>query len=205
MKTPTPTQRRFNKLLVKLLKRFNPWALNYMDEKVRPKITFWVATHGGSKKDGEEIYYDRISYLLDFIKAWKSDDNKFVVPYFFKMCVNLWWEKLEKKKKLEDESVLHADKIDKRIKQEYIKAASAEDDYIRKEDDAIKLKALKSELKKLLKKCKDILMDFYYKGLQMEDIAKKRKYKNGNVVKTKKSGCLDALRVNVISEYNRHI
>ncbi|WP_149274998.1 RNA polymerase sigma factor [Pareuzebyella sediminis] len=53
---------------------------------------------------------------------------------------------------------------------------------------------LRTYLKELGEKCRQVLTMFYYRGLSIEEIAKHAEYKNENTVKAQKSRCLKTLR-----------
>lgn len=53
---------------------------------------------------------------------------------------------------------------------------------------------LKKHLKELGEKCRQVLTMFYYRGLNIKEIAEQASYSNENVVKAQKSRCLKTLR-----------
>ncbi len=53
---------------------------------------------------------------------------------------------------------------------------------------------LKKYLKELGEKCRQVLTMFYYRGLNIKEIAEQAGYSNENVVKAQKSRCLKTLR-----------
>lgn len=62
------------------------------------------------------------------------------------------------------------------------------------EDLSLEQKLLNSFFEKLGKKCREMLIMFYSRGLTVEEIAKYANYANSSVVRSQKSRCIKTLR-----------
>lgn len=62
------------------------------------------------------------------------------------------------------------------------------------EEPTLEQRLLRTFFEKLGKRCQEMLILFYYRGLTVEEIAKKEGYDNTNVVSSQKSRCIKQLR-----------
>ncbi len=62
------------------------------------------------------------------------------------------------------------------------------------DEPSIEQKLLRTFFNKLGKRCQEMLTLFYYRGLTIDEIAKKSGYENTNVVSSQKSRCLKQLK-----------
>lgn len=64
---------------------------------------------------------------------------------------------------------------------------------------SLEQRLLRTFFNKLGKRCQEMLILFYYRGLTVEEIAQKEGYDNTNVVSSQKSRCIKQLRVMINS------
>lgn len=144
-----------------------------------PKIEKLILSSGGTKSMAEEIFHDSLLLLLE-----KVHDEKFVLSaklstFFYGINRMLMLNELRKLKKheisLEWSDTLIINQEDLQYDQE-------------KEE---KLNAMEQVIAQISEKCRTILELFYFKKLNMEQIAEKFNYSSVNSAKTQKYKCLE--------------
>ena len=144
-------------------------------------IKNFVINHHGSILDAEDLFQDGIIVLYAQCMEDTFELTCTVQTYLYSICKNLWF------KKLRDHKGIHL--------------VIEEEEIVPVESSHLEL-VIQSEEKKLLmemvdelgKKCKTLLVLFYFENLSLKEIAKRIGYKNYTVVKNLKSRCMRKLR-----------
>ncbi|MEM9547355.1 MAG: sigma-70 family RNA polymerase sigma factor [Bacteroidota bacterium] len=161
------------------------------DAVIRQKISAYILKNSGDQTDAETVFHDTI---VTFVKK-AFTDKKFTLTshlhgYLMGTARNIWMNALRKKKRHVTVPIEHAS------------TAESDGDNFGLLLKGERGKILQLVLNQMRKNCKDVLMH-WAAGYKMEEISSKLSYKNGGVVKKKKSECMKEL-YNYLSE-NPHI
>lgn len=161
------------------------------DSALKNKIKAYVISNSGDVPDAETTFHDTI---VTFVKTvFTKHDFVLTVHlhgYLFGIARNTWMNALRKKKRAVTVPIEHASNA--------VDGGGNMDLMLKGERGKI----LQLVLNQMRKNCKDVLM-FWASGFKMEEISSKLGYKNGGVVKKKKSECMKEL-YHYLSE-NPHI
>ena len=144
-------------------------------------ILKFVTGNRGSETDASDIFQNGLLILYDQIRNAKFKGNSSVKTYLFAICRNLWLKELSKKhhenSSLEQLPVLVADDADI--------------------EDEINISKKKLTLSYLLEQldegCRNVLTDFYFRGMSIKEIAVKYSLTNEDSAKNKKYRCMKKL------------
>ena len=145
---------------------------------VYPAVKKYILMNNGSKEDAEDIFQDSLVILYKNASRPEFNLTASVQTYILAITKNLWKEALRKKGRLpliQDETEM-ADII----------GNDNEDDY--------KLAELAFNF--LGKKCKELLIAFYFKKDSYQQIAKLLRFSSEKVVKNQKYRCLQKAKEN---------
>lgn len=151
------------------------------DSALKNKVKAYIINNSGDAVDAETIFHDAI---VTFVKTvFAKGDFALTVHihgYLIGVARNLWMNALRKKKRNVTVSIEYASGT--------LDEGSSMDLLLKGERGKI----LQLVLNEMRKNCKDVLM-YWASGFKMDEISVKLGYKNGAVVKKKKSECMKEL------------
>lgn len=136
-----------------------------------------------SREDAEDIYIDSVMNFRDKVISGKLEVLTDLRSYLYATCKNMLLVKFKKEKRT-DNAIFEINagnayyEIDQENHSEY--------------RDKI-LKITEESLKALSEKCHELLKFFYFDKLDLEQIALKMGFANGNVAKVSKARCFQKL------------
>ena len=134
------------------------------------KITNYIKQNGGSKSDAEDIFQEALLHLIEKCQhpAFKVEST--LTTYLYSVCKNLWRNQLRKSKP---------------------ELLAEDDDFSEDAEDSNELILLAEKaIKKLGRKCQDLLNMFYVQRFSMEAIAQELGFANPKSAKNQKYKCL---------------
>jgi RNA polymerase sigma factor (sigma-70 family) len=170
-----------NDRVLQLLKDGNYEILWYLYKKSIASISKYVKSNSGNTQDAEDILQEAL--LTFWQKACDPNFRLTSLPttYIFAIAKNLWLKALEKRKTISNPNNINTT-----------------DDFLDNLEDKIiteeKFTIIDKAYKLLGENCKEILKQYYFLKLSMQEIATKLNYANANVAKAKKHQCLSQLR-----------
>ncbi len=150
----------------------------------KPFIDSILSSNSGlNNAQALDLFQDSLLVLYDKVLQEKILELKNPKAYILRIGQLLAYERfreVRKQRDLKDQLKYRTEtfEIDSRLFEEI------------KTDKSLADKALA----KLGERCKQILIDYYYKNLSFDEIATKNNYSNGNTVKSQKSKCIKQLR-----------
>lgn len=141
----------------------------------------FITGNKGSESDATDTFQNALLILFDQIKRRRFQEKSSIRTYLFAICRNLWLKELAKKhhenSSLEDLPPLEAQ----------------ESDIAESINFSSKKLTLSYLLEQLDVSCREVLTDFYFRGLSIRDLATKYDLTNEDSAKNKKYRCMKKL------------
>jgi len=153
---------------------------SYRDEFV---IHFHNENKGLSKEDVIDLFQDTLMILYRNIVEKKITEIHNPKSYIYTIAQNLLYQKLRDNKK---QRTL---KENLNLEDSLVDSAYGNINIHNTDQSQLQLR-----LSKLGHKCRKIILGYYYKNLEFEEIAKIHDYSSGNTVKSQKHKCIKQLR-----------
>lgn len=74
-------------------------AIHYLKMHVLPQIIFWVKSMGGTKQDGEDVFWESMKDCTTYAYRSNFSFRKGAIVYIKKVCKNKWYKKYNKQMK----------------------------------------------------------------------------------------------------------
>jgi len=154
-------------------------ALRYIYDKLYPYIAGFIIKQGGLDSDIPDVFQNS---LIAFYEKARNEDFELsgsIKNYVHGICRNLWFKRFRKENKeisVEDVS----------------RYESAEEEVNEVEQN--RLQQLDKYFLSLGASCQEILKLYYYKKMNMNQIAEVLSLANGSVAKNKKARCMQKLK-----------
>lgn len=158
-------------------------TLEQIYAKTYPMVLHYVKKHGGNSEDAKDLLQEAIILFYEKLIHGKLTLTSSFSTYLMAICKNLWRSEYRKRNRL---SALPGGEADQLI-----------DDA--KTDPLEQTLQITPYMEALGQKCKDILVDFYYHNLKMDQISLKHQYRNIHTATVQKFKCLERLRKSVSS------
>ena len=140
-----------------------------------------ILKNSGNKQDAEDVFQEGVIILYRKVKEENFKLTSSIATFLFSISRYQWLNELRKRKK-EPLSEL------KDISNE------DEDLFGRYSEDESKFKKAEEAFMQIGDKCRELLQLFYYKKLDLKDIASKLGFSNEKVAKNQKYRCLEKAR-----------
>lgn len=140
-------------------------------------IKKYILANSGTKQDAEDVFQEALLLTLEKIKNPSFNLTASLNTFLFSVSKNMWLEVLKTKKHMHE------------FKPENNFVLNDENE-LQKANDK-KLETAETAFLKLGKQCKDLLVNFYYKQLSMQEIARLMGFSTEAVAKNQKYRCLE--------------
>lgn len=142
-----------------------------------PGIKKLIKDNNGTKEDAEDVFQETLLVLYRKVQKNELVLSSALKTYFTSISKNLWYNELRKRGK----------------EISFVQNYTAETS-IAEEDETLK----KAEMAFVLlgKKCQELLVLFYFKKLNMIEIARQLEFSNEKVAKNQKYRCLEKAKQN---------
>lgn len=146
----------------------------------------YIKEQNGSTEDAEDLLQEALVVLWN--NAKKPDFELTAKPstYLYAIVKNQWLKNVEKYKRMTSEEHIHANQH--AVQQETEKNMD--------------LSIVRKMLNQMGETCRQVLLMFYYDGLDMQTIAKANNFANADVAKAKKHQCMKELEKQVKSQFH---
>lgn len=148
-----------------------------------PVIKKLILRNNGSKQDAEDVYQEALIILMNKLQDPEFKLTSSLNTYVYSVCRFLWNDELKKKNK----------RIEVEIKGN---ESFLEEDLIPTKDERDQ-KLAERAFDQLGEKCKDLLGLFYFKKMNLKDIATKLGFGSEKVAKNQKYRCLEKAKDNL--------
>ncbi len=165
-------------------------TLEQIYAKTYPMVVHYIKQHGGNAEDAKDALQEAIILVYEKVMVDQLSLTSSVSTYLMAICKNLWRTEYRKRSKFNS---LDDYEIDQPTNEMLA-------------DSPQQTKQLMQYMEALGQKCKDILVDFYYHNLRMEQISLKHQYRTIHSATVQKFKCLERLRKAVSSfSYNQFL
>ncbi len=148
-----------------------------------PVIKKLVLKNSGSKQDAEDIYQEALIILINKTQNPEFKLTSSLNTYLYSICRLLWNDELKKKNK----KIAVEIKGNESFLEEEVKPTKDEHDQ----------KLAEKAFDLLGEKCKDLLRLFYFKQMNLKDIAVKLRFATEKVAKNQKYRCMEKAKENL--------
>ena len=158
-------------------------VLDYLYKKYYRMMTKMVMSNNGTEDEAKDVYQEAL--LVFWQKAVKGElvlTSK-ISTYLYSICLNQWRKELDRKSKLS------SDEVDGKLYQQH--------------DSKERLKIVLQCIEELGEVCRNVLMYYYFDGMNMQEIAKKLNFSSADTAKTKKYKCKKKLDNVIRSRYTK--
>ena len=142
----------------------------------------YIKQNNGTDEDAEDIFQEVMLSFIELVKKDKFRGDSSITTFLYAITRNTWLNELKKRGR----SKLRDEKFEK-----------AKDNTGMDVSHYIVHRELKAQLMQVVdslgETCKKILLAFYYDNLAIKDILQTLQYENEQVVRNKKSKCLQHL------------
>ena len=142
----------------------------------------YIKQNNGTDEDAEDIFQEVMLSFIELVKKDKFRGDSSITTFLYAITRNTWLNELKKRGR----SKLRDEKFEK-----------AKDNTGMDVSHYIVHRELKAQLMQVVdslgETCKKILLAFYYDNLAIKDILQTLQYENEQVVRNKKSKCLQSL------------
>jgi RNA polymerase sigma factor (sigma-70 family) len=147
-----------------------------------PMIQRLILSNSGTEQEAKDIYQDAVISFYERVHQPDFQLTCRISTYLYAVSRRLWLKRLAEKKvtgiRIEDVEPFF----------------QVEDEFEKIDENARHLKSMEQSLNQLGQPCSDIIVDFYYNDLSMDQITLKYGYTNADNAKNQKYKCLQRLR-----------
>jgi RNA polymerase sigma factor (sigma-70 family) len=146
------------------------------------KLSSFLMSYGASEQEAQDVFQETVVAFIDIVKKERYRLDAKISTFLTAVAKNIWFNEVKKKER----SAFREKQFEKGRDQ-------VETDV----SHLISEREMKQQMRDLVFKldepCRKILMLFYYENLSMKEIVHHLPYENEQVVRNKKSKCLQSL------------
>jgi RNA polymerase sigma factor (sigma-70 family) len=163
-------------------------TLEKLYARTYPMVLHYVRQRGGTSDDAKDILQDAIILFYEKTVLDELTLTSTASTYIMGICKNLWRRQQEKKHSYQE---LTTEALETRWEEPETDAPAP-------------ARQLMDYVEQLGERCKQLLVNFYYFGQRMEQIAAGQGYRNVHTASVQKFKCLERLRKTVSHLTIRH-
>ena len=184
-----------DKSIVLAIKNADKNAVAYLYKTYYQMVKHFVIQNSGTLAEAEDLYQEGILDVYENIvnDKFSLQSNTTLKTYIYSVCRNKWMYELRKKCK----SPVNFNESNEFIELNLYEEETEEMPYTN---------VLSKALEQIGNKCKEIIKDFYYHKMTMEQIAHKNNFISANVAKSSKERCMKKAREianKILEQYNK--
>jgi len=141
-----------------------------------------IVRNNGSEDEAKDVFQEAVCVLYDKVIAGDFSLTSQLRTYLYSICKRLWLKQLKRSDRAIVEHNLEESEPEIELDLEVHRAKE------------VQFEQMKKALDRLGEPCRSILLDFYIKGLSMQDISEKFNYTNPDNAKNQKYKCLQRLK-----------
>lgn len=150
-------------------------------------IRHYIITNHGNESDAKDIYHETLLILIHIVQRETFMLTSSLSTLIFAIAKRLWLKHLNKNKNIIFSDSLNHKNLDMPI--------DNEDEILQEYEEKEKnISKIQMAIQALGNPCYQLLKEFYYNKLNMEQIAQKLGYSNADVAKNQKYKCLQRLK-----------
>ena len=157
-------------------------AVRYIYQAYYEDLSSLIIHNSGSRQDAEDTIQEVIVTFIDIIRNGKFRGESSVKTFLISLTRNLWLNNLRKKERSTARDVIFEKQ------REHV-----EDSMLEHINEREKKKQILMLLEQAGEMCKKILLLFYFQELSMKEMVAHLPYENEQVIRNKKSKCLQKL------------
>jgi len=157
-------------------------AIQFIYQHYSEKLSSFLISYGASEQEAQDVFQETVVAFIDIVKKDSYRLDAKISTFLTAVAKNIWFNEVKKKARSsfrEKQFETGRDQVD----------ADA--------SHLIAEREMKQQMRDLVFKldepCRKILMLFYYENLSMKEIVQHLPYENEQVVRNKKSKCLQHL------------
>ncbi len=184
-----------DKSMINAIKNGDRNALAYLYKTYFTMVKHFIIQNSGSDDEAEDLYQEGVLTVYENIvnAQFSLQSNTTLKTYIYSVCRNKWLYELRKKNKLP----VRLNESNEFITDNLLEEETEEMPYNN---------MLNKALEQIGNKCKEIIKDFYYNKMTMEQIAQKNNFISANVAKSSKERCMKNAREianKILEQYNK--
>ncbi|HTL07015.1 MAG TPA: sigma-70 family RNA polymerase sigma factor [Chitinophagaceae bacterium] len=146
------------------------------------QISSFLINYGASEQEAQDVFQETVVAFIDIIKRDRYKPEAKLATFLTAVAKNIWFNEVKKKERSQFRE------------KEFEKGrAQVEADISQLMGEREMKTALRNLLLQLDERCRKILTLFYYEEMSMKEILQHLPYENEQVVRNKKSKCLQHL------------
>ncbi|MFT3933788.1 MAG: sigma-70 family RNA polymerase sigma factor [Chitinophagaceae bacterium] len=153
--------------------------IQFMYRQYASQLSSFLIKYGASEQEAQDVFQETVVAFIDIVKKDKYRPDAKISTFITAIAKNIWLNEAKKKER----SSFREKQFEKGRDQ-------VEEDV----SHFIGEREMKQEMRNLVQQldepCRKILLLFYYEGLSMKEIVEHLPYENEQVVRNKKSKCL---------------
>jgi RNA polymerase sigma factor (sigma-70 family) len=157
-------------------------AILFIYQEHSKKLSSFLINYGASEQEAQDVFQETVIAFVDIVKKGTYRLEAKIGTFLTAVAKNIWFNEVKKKER----SVFREKQFEKNRDQEETDVSH----YINEREMKQQMRDL---LYKLDESCRKILLLFYYENLSMKEIVQHLPYENEQVVRNKKSKCLQHL------------
>lgn len=157
-------------------------AFEQLYQTCYPRIKGMIVRNNGSEDEAKDVFQEAICVLYDKVTCGDFALSSQLKTYLYAVCKRLWLKQLKLSERIVSDQGLpeNEGEVETDLELHWLKEAQFD--------------KMKVALARLGEPCKTILLDFYVKGLSMQEISEKFNYTNPDNAKNQKYKCLQRLK-----------
>ncbi|RME17674.1 MAG: sigma-70 family RNA polymerase sigma factor [Bacteroidetes bacterium] len=173
---------------INAIKAQDDTILEHLYKQYFRMVRHYVITNNGNESDAKDIYHETLMAVIHLIRKDGFILQSSLSTLIYAISKRLWLKHLNKNK-----NILFSEKIHSQEDTSPINNIIDEliEEQQQKEHHLLKMQ---TALQSIGNPCYEILKEFYYNKLNMEQIAQKLGYNNADVAKNQKYKCLQRLK-----------
>jgi len=156
--------------------------LLFIYQNYSEKLSSFLISYGASEQEAQDVFQETVVAFVDILKKDSYRLDAKIGTFLTAVAKNIWFNEVKKK-----------DRASFREKQFEKGRDQVEADVSHFINEREMKQQMRSLVYKLEEPCRKILMLFYYENLSMKEIVQHLPYENEQVVRNKKSKCLQHL------------
>ncbi len=154
----------------------------FIYQEYSDKISSFLMNYGASEQEAQDVFQEMVVAFIDIVKKDRYRPEAKLGTFLTAVAKNMWFNEVKKKER----SAIREKHFEKGRDQ-------VEADVSQLISEREMKKQMRDLLYKLDEPCRKILLLFYYENLSMKEIVQHLPYENEQVVRNKKSKCLQSL------------
>lgn len=151
-------------------------------------VRHFVITNNGDESNAKDIYHETLLVIITIVKKDDFILKSSLSTLIYAISKRLWLKHLNKNKNFLFSENIHT------YEENHTTATTIDEMLEYRQEKELKLLKMQTALQSIGRPCYELLKEFYYNKLTMEQIAEKLGYNNADVAKNQKYKCLQRLK-----------